>query len=188
MTADEARQARRERNRVVHENRNLPAVLNRETKVKSLRDERNGERNSRRIGAAIAIGSIGLGIAEILAPRLLSRVIGIRQTAATSTVMRVCGVREIVVGLGMLVQPQRALWAWARVAEDALDVALLYSMTQSRGNNRALVSASMALTTGALALDALRAVQLNAQNSVNRPRLAPKALRTGTSLHGSALP
>ena len=178
MTAEQANQAKRERNRQPRDNRKLPAVIEHGGEVASV-DQPSDEhsRKSRKLGTAVALASIGLGIAEIVAPRFLSRAIGIRPNAVRSTVMRLCGLREIVVGVGMLVQPERARWAWARVAEDALDVALLYRMSKGRRNNRGLVTASMVVTTGALALDVLRARQLEPSRNFPRIRRAARGDR-----------
>ena len=64
--------------------------------------------------------SIGLGIAEIVAPRLVAQAAGLR---CADNVVRLYGAREIINGVGILLARKRAPWMWARVAGDALDIA-----------------------------------------------------------------
>lgn len=81
----------------------------------------SGRRNASQ-SAAFALGwfSIGLGLAEILAPRLLGRLTGMQGREAA---LRACGVRELGTGLGILWSGDRAPWLWGRVAGDAMDLA-----------------------------------------------------------------
>ena len=62
--------------------------------------------------------SIGLGLAELLAPRQLSHFIGMEDGGRKTTVLRTYGLREISAGVGILMQPKPAGWLWARVAGD----------------------------------------------------------------------
>ena len=64
--------------------------------------------------------SIGLGIAEIVAPRMVAQAAGFR---CSDNVVRLYGAREILNGIGLLLARKRAPWMWARVAGDALDIA-----------------------------------------------------------------
>ena len=66
--------------------------------------------------------SIGLGITEIVAPRRLSKLIGIDEHPV---LMRMLGVREALSGVGILVQERPAASLWSRVAGDGMDLALL---------------------------------------------------------------
>src|SRR3954471_18313965 len=70
------------------------------------------------IGLARFLGwfSIGLGMAELLAPREMARLGGVRQEG----LLQAYGLREIATGIGILSSPQPAGWLWARVAGDAL--------------------------------------------------------------------
>src|SRR5579884_2626028 len=65
--------------------------------------------------------SIGLGLAELLAPRTMSRLTGVRQQG----LLQVYGVREIACGIGILASSRPTEWLWARVAGDALDLGAL---------------------------------------------------------------
>lgn len=64
--------------------------------------------------------SIGLGIAELVMPRSLARAAGMPNVP---TLTRLYGLREIGVGVGLLMSKDPAPWLWGRVAGDALDMA-----------------------------------------------------------------
>jgi hypothetical protein len=63
--------------------------------------------------------SIGLGIAELVMPRTMSRAAGM---SPHPTLMRAYGLREIGVGIGLLFSRDPTPWLWGRVAGDALDL------------------------------------------------------------------
>src|SRR5437763_17191827 len=62
--------------------------------------------------------SIGLGLAEVLAPDTVAELSG----TPYPKLLQACGLREIVCGVGILSSKQPAGWVWARVAGDALDL------------------------------------------------------------------
>jgi hypothetical protein len=64
--------------------------------------------------------SIGLGIAQLLMPRTLARAAGAPDVALLT---RLCGVRDVGVGIGLLTSEDPTPWLWGRVAGDALDMA-----------------------------------------------------------------
>src|SRR3954454_10064131 len=66
--------------------------------------------------------SIGLGLAELLAPRALTRGLGME---GNEQIVQAYGVREIATGIGILSSNQPAPWIWGRVGGDALDIATL---------------------------------------------------------------
>jgi hypothetical protein len=80
-------------------------------------------RQSRHEAVATGLGwfSIALGVTELVAPRLVARAAG---TRASPFMVRLCGAREIVNGVGILMARKRAPWLWARVAGDAFDIAV----------------------------------------------------------------
>jgi uncharacterized membrane protein len=69
--------------------------------------------------------SIGLGAAEVAAPRTLCRIVGASDNGLAPRVMRLMGAREIAHGAGILVRPRPTAWVASRVAGDALDLSLL---------------------------------------------------------------
>lgn len=84
-----------------------------------------------RVAEALGWLSVALGFAEVLAPRLLSRMLG----ATRPTLVRGYGIRELAAGMGLLSGRRTAFWLWARVIGDALDLAALAPALR-RGNAR----------------------------------------------------
>jgi hypothetical protein len=62
------------------------------------------------------------GLAELLAPRAVARVTGMRRD---ERLLRAYGLRQIVAGVGLLTAKDPEPWLWARVGGDALDLATL---------------------------------------------------------------
>ena len=92
--------------------------------------------------------SIGLGAAEVLAPRLLGRALGMPHS---SGLLFLYGLREIATGIGLLRAKNRTPWLWGRVAGDALDLATLAA--HARSNNKLNIGLGMAAVAGVTALD-----------------------------------
>src|SRR5437764_14781018 len=65
--------------------------------------------------------SIGLGLAEVLYPRAMGELTGVRHTG----LMQAFGLREIACGVGILSSTRPTGCLWARVAGAALDLAAL---------------------------------------------------------------
>jgi uncharacterized membrane protein len=109
---------------------------------------------ARRLAQALGWLGIGVGLAQLLAPRGLSRAAGLPERPR---LMRALGLREIATGVGILSQRTPAGWLWTRVAGDAMDLALLglaARVTTSRGASRRLTLAAAAVA-GVAALDLL---------------------------------
>jgi hypothetical protein len=114
-------------------------------------------RQGRAQAVARALGwfSIGLGVAELLAPRAMARTTGLE---GRERLLQVYGAREIAAGLAILLFSEK-VGAWTRVAGDALDIATL-----ARGRN-AKSAASLTAVAGVAALDVYTAAALR-----ERPR------------------
>jgi uncharacterized membrane protein len=110
------------------------------------------------IGRSPSVGlgwfSLGLGLAEIMAPGPLARLIGVPDRAATRWVFRALGIREFGAGLGLLSQPHKAGWLWGRVAGDVVDLSLLGATLLSPRSNRARMGAAITAVLGVTVLDA----------------------------------
>lgn len=72
------------------------------------------------IVTGLAWFSIGLGLAELLAPRRVSKASGMTKH---NMLLRGYGLREIATGVGLLTAKNPRPWLWGRVAGDAIDVA-----------------------------------------------------------------
>lgn len=106
-------------------------------------------------GLASALGwfSIGLGLAQIAAPRGVARLIGVKDDGRNTALMRTLGMRELASGIGILSQPRPAGWMWSRVAGDVMDLALLGSALNASGTQRNRTVAATAAVLGVAALD-----------------------------------
>jgi len=80
---------------------------------------------SRTVARGLAWFGIGLGLAELLAPRAVARASGLK---GHERLLQVFGAREIASGALVLAAEDPEAWLWTRVAGDALD-----SMLLSRG-------------------------------------------------------
>ncbi len=86
--------------------------------------------NSRDMARGLAWFGIGLGLAELLAPRAVARAAGLR---GHEGLLQAFGAREIASGAVILAAKDPEAWLWTRVAGDVLD-GLLLSAGMKAGN------------------------------------------------------
>jgi uncharacterized membrane protein len=110
--------------------------------------------------AALGWFSLGLGAAQLVAPRAMARLVGADADGRTDLTMRALGLREVTAGIGLLTKARPASWAWARLAGDVMDLALLGTVLGERGSNRTRALTAAALVAGVAALDAKTALDL----------------------------
>ena len=105
-----------------------------------------------RLARSLAWFSLALGVAEVLAPRFVSRMVGARGRYAT--LIRLVGMRQIASGFAIFAQGSRPAAAmWTRVAGDAVDIAALAAGAASRRFDKAALALAGAGVLGAAALD-----------------------------------
>jgi hypothetical protein len=102
-----------------------------------------------RLGKALGWFSIGLGIAELVAPGQITRPLGMQ---GKEGLVRAYGVREIASGITTL-SSERQAGLWSRVAGDGVDAAAL--LTGYRGDNpkRGNVAVALMIVLGVTLLD-----------------------------------
>jgi hypothetical protein len=111
--------------------------------------------NLRSLAKPLGWFSIGLGIAELLAPR---RIAAAHDAPDAGLLVRGFGVREIAAGIGILAAPERSAGLWARAAGDVLDIgAAGLAAATARGRARTIALGSLAFCAGALVVDLLTA-------------------------------
>ena len=118
-----------------------------------------------RLANALGWFSIGLGLAQIAAPRRVARLIGVKDDSKNTALLRTIGMRELTSGVGLLSQPRAPGWAWSRIAGDVIDLALLGSALNASGTSRSRTVAATAAVVGVTALDVLRSQQLKRHQS-----------------------
>jgi uncharacterized membrane protein len=128
--------------------------------------------------------SIGLGLAEFLAPNTMSRLIGIKRPTDTNhTTMRLMGLREIGHGISILTNQHPEKAVWSRVAGDALDLALLGKTLSDPENDRGRTLFATANVLAVTALDVMTARQLSQQpQTPTRQRMDEGVVRTHRSI------
>lgn len=95
--------------------------------------------------------SLGIGLTGLAFPKGLCRVLGISRRH--TGVVRVFGLRKIARGLGLLLQPHRREWAWARVTGDAIDFTLLGKTFGLPHANKGWLGAITAAVAGVTLVD-----------------------------------
>ena len=116
---------------------------------------RNGNSGNDPLATFLGVFSIGLGLAETLAPRRFAETVGVRYGPA---VVQAYGVREIVSGIGILAGRHPAGWLWGRVAGDVMDLATLAPELSGAGEERRRrVTNAIAAVAGALLMDVVAA-------------------------------
>lgn len=124
--------------------------------------------------------SLGLGTAQVAAPRALCSLVGARGTGSSPHVMRAIGVRELGQGVGILTRPRPTAWLWSRVAGDAVDLALL-AVTAAKDDGRRRRTAFAIANVLAIAVpDVLESRQLSGQQG---PPRGAKLVRKAVTLN-----
>jgi uncharacterized membrane protein len=140
-------------------------------------ENRNSNRDSSardRLTKGLGWFSVGLGLAEIIAPRAVANVTGVQENLKNRSLLRLYGLRELTAGIGILTQDRPAGWIWARVGGDVLDLSSLASALADERNDKKRVAFSIASVVGVTAADLYCAQQLeetaNGQNTTSLVR------------------
>src|ERR1700750_2780392 len=113
------------------------------------------QQHSRSNGSAMALArglgwfSIGLGLTEMLAPRMLTEQMGMD---GKESLLRFYGAREMAAGIGILMSDNPGPWIWGRVAGDALDLATLATGLDEQNPRKGNVAIALAAVAGVTAL------------------------------------
>jgi len=102
------------------------------------------------LNRSLGLFSIGLGLTQLLAPKALGRAIGVGDQ---STIMRLCGLREIATGVGLLSGKAPAAFSTSRVIGDVMDLALLGASLGSPQANPARIAAAATAVASVTAVD-----------------------------------
>jgi hypothetical protein len=144
--------------------------------MKQLQRKLAGRRRASRT-AAQGLGwfSIGLGLAEVLMPRLMARALGMRDGVG---VVRAYGVREIATGIGILTAKDPTPWIWGRVAGDALDLASLGGAL-AKSEQKLCVAGAIGAVTGIALADVATAKVLGEIRQKDRTAYRDYSERSG---------
>lgn len=103
--------------------------------------------------------SIGLGLAELLAPRAIANLSGVSKSRAG--LIRLYGLRELASGVAIFTQKKPAEAMWSRVAGDVLDLASLGMACTAPDAKRGRITFATANVLAVTALDVICAKQLS---------------------------
>ena len=110
--------------------------------------------------------SVGLGVAELLAPRALSRATGLRRSGS---LLAGYGVREIATGVGILMSDDPTPWIWGRIGGDVLDIGTLGAGLANPRTDKSRVLAGLLAVASVTVLDVICVRALQAER--DQPRL-----------------
>src|SRR3954453_5883936 len=121
--------------------------------------------------------SIGLGTAQVAAPRALCRLVGAEGDGTSRKVMRLMGARELTQGVGILARPRPTGWLWSRVVGDVLDLGLLVATAVRNPGRRGRTAVAIANVAAVTAPDIAESLRLSRQQDAsNDAKLVRKAV------------
>ncbi|MBY0294784.1 MAG: DUF4267 domain-containing protein [Methylobacterium sp.] len=141
-------------------------------------------RSAETLAKGLGLFSIGLGLVELLAPRQVTRTLGM---PGFEGVVQAYGVREITNGLAILASHDPAPWIWTRVGGDALDLATLATGFDSDNARKPHVMLAVAAVAGVTAADIVCAKALSEQRDTHRGSFRDFADRSGFPRPPSAM-
>jgi hypothetical protein len=121
----------------------------------------------KKLGLALGVFSIGLGLVEVAGPGRLARWLGLPAKPA-KTVIGLFGARELIAGAMLLRGPAVSTNAWNRVLGDAMDLSAL-GLAFSRSTKRGAVAGALGFVAGATIVDAIAARGLARQTARTFP-------------------
>jgi uncharacterized membrane protein len=127
------------------------------------RHVRSAQGNGEGLARGLGWFSIGLGLAEVAAPRAIAKIVGVRGDSGNRLLIRALGLREMAHGVAILTQRKPAAAVWSRVAGDAIDLACLAGAYASPDSDKARVTFATMNVLAVAALDVMCARQLSAR-------------------------
>jgi hypothetical protein len=128
-----------------------------------------------KLGKALGWFSFGLGLSELMAPRQITRALGMDGKEA---LVRAYGAREIGAGI-LCLSIDKPFGLWNRVAGDIVDVATLLPGLKSENPKRDNVMIALGIVLGVTALDVIAAQATTACHSRNGSEPRQYRDRTG---------
>ena len=115
--------------------------------------------SAKKLAKGLGWFSVGLGLAELLAPRAIAKISGVSNTH--TGLIRLYGARELASGIAIFAQEKPTEAVWARVAGDALDLVSLGIAGTSPNAKLGRVAFATANVLAVTALDVICAMQLS---------------------------
>src|ERR1051325_6770637 len=115
--------------------------------------------SAKKLAKGLGWFSIGLGLAELLAPRAIANISGVSKER--TGLIRLYGLREIAAGITIFAQEKPTEGVWSRVAGDALDLTSLGIAATNPEAKLGRVAFATANVLAVTALDVMCAKQLS---------------------------
>ncbi|WP_205752287.1 SRPBCC family protein [Cryptosporangium phraense] len=126
--------------------------------------------------------SLGLGVAQLVAPNAVRRISGVDDSPTSRAVVPLVGARELVHAAGLLTSRRKGAWAWTRVMGDAMDLtALGVAISHRAGQRRRRLLGVTGAIVGITAVDLLTAVQAT-RSTATSGRGGPMELTATTTV------
>jgi hypothetical protein len=122
---------------------------------------RSSMSGSDRLAKGLGWFSLALGLVEMLAPRRLARVLGMR---GHEPLLQAYGAREIASGVVTL-SPDKEVGLWSRVAGDGVDLLTLLTALRRDNPKRENVGMAIAMVLGVTMLDIVAAQAVATRHS-----------------------
>ena len=119
--------------------------------------------SAKRLAKGLGWFSIGLGLAELLAPRAIANISGVSNKH--TGLIRLYGLREIGAGITIFAQKHPTEGVWSRVVGDALDLASLGIAATNPEAKLGRVAFATANVLAVTALDVMCAMQLSSSSN-----------------------
>jgi hypothetical protein len=120
--------------------------------------------------------SIALGLAELLAPKAICNVAGLK---GLEPVIRAYGAREVATGVAILTSHDPAPWIWARVAGDMADIATVATGLRQDNPKKENSGLALAALTVVTLVDIACAQGLNAEKGGLKTAITDYSSRSG---------
>jgi hypothetical protein len=130
---------------------------------------------SDRLAKALGWFSLGLGVAELIAPRRITRALGMQ---GMERIVRAYGAREIASGI-LCLSVEKDVGLRSRLAGDGLDVATLLAGLRDDNPKRNNVGLALLMVTGVTLLDLVGAQATTARHARGRGKRRLYADRSG---------
>ncbi len=122
--------------------------------------------SAKRLARGLGWFSVGLGLTELLAPRLIARITGL--SSERTGLIRFYGARELASGIAIFSQKKPTEAVWSRVVGDAVDLTSLAIASTSPDAKRGRLAFATANVLAVTALDVICARQFtNGGEAVN---------------------
>ena len=115
--------------------------------------------SAKRLARGLGWFSIGLGLAELLAPRAVANISGVSNTR--TGLIRLYGLRELASGIAIFSQEKPTEAVWSRVAGDAMDLTSLGMAATSPNAKTGRIAFAAVNVLAVTALDVICAMQLS---------------------------